>query len=515
MTDPLLTPADRPLPEITFRDVIRVGWTKLKEMRTVFQLLVIIAIAALVCAIVPQNEDPQMYYSRYGRFLANIVVRLGLDHVHSATWFLILLGLLLLSLVACSGRLWREASMRWRIPSGDAAGKRLAAGALNATSGTGLETATVAATAALRKHGYRVRDLPAEGNKRVLYAQKHRLSAWGQALAHYAVFLIALGSVLGSIHGLSLDQNVTIMEGETFRSEDGSIPFGIKVDRFAIVQDPANGAVKNYYSDVRLLSGDTEVLRGTLSVNHPLRYKGYFISQSDWGLGEATIEITRGGKAEQHTFPLGRGGYPGMGGDPGMSTWGVPQEDAALYLPGGRALVATGFYPDAVRQGDKVVQRDAEYPGTPALSLTYVSGIPGHKPEGPAEGAPKHGMKELGWLLPGETVRLDDGVVKFVGISKSTGLGVRKDVGLPLVWGGFIASMIGLVMIFYFPLQRSILGFETAANGRTAIAMSRYSRSGDLADDSDELWRDVLAQTGGKAAANTGGRTHQEESNSD
>ena len=100
------------------------------------------------------------------------------------------------------------------------------------------DDAAAAATAALRKHGYRVRDLGTEGEKRVLYVHKHRLSAWGQALAHYSVFLIALGSVLGSIHGLSLDQNITIMEGDTFRSEDGSIPFGIKLDGFRIEQDP-------------------------------------------------------------------------------------------------------------------------------------------------------------------------------------------------------------------------------------------------------------------------------------
>jgi cytochrome c biogenesis protein ResB len=512
-----MTPADRPPPEITFGDLVRSGWKKLKEMRTVFQLLVVIAAAALISAVLPQNEDPQMYYQRYGRFLANIIVRLGLDHVHSTTWFLLLLGLLLLSLAACSGRLWREAALRWRPPTGEAADKRLSAAALKAISPTAPEDSATAATAALKKHGYRVQPVPSQGNKRVLYAQKHRLSAWGQALAHYSVFLIALGSVMGGIHGLSLDQNITIMEGDTFRSEDGSIPFGIKVNGFKIVQDPANGAVKNYYSDVALVDGDKEVLRGELSVNHPLRYRGYFISQSDWGLGEAKLEITRGGKTEQYTFPLQRGACPEMGGDQmSQSTWGVPQENAALFLPGGdAALVATSFFADARRENGKVVQGDPEYPGTPAINLTYVSGIPGHKPQGPAAGAPKHGMKELGWLLPGETAKIDGGVVKFVGISKSTGLGVRKDFGLPLVWLGFIASMIGLVMIFYFPLQRSILAFEAAGGGKSTITMSRYSRRGDLADDGDELWRDVVAQTGAKAASAPAGRTKQKENHSD
>ena len=137
---------------------------------------------------------------------------------------------------------------------------------------------------------------------------------------------------------------------------------------------------------------------------------------------------------------------------------------------GRSALVATGFYADAVRKDGQGRPAGSEYPGTPALSLTYVSGIPGHKPKGPAAGAPEHGMQELGWLLPGETAgRSTAATVKFVGITKSTGLGVRKDFGLPLVWIGFIASMIGLSMIFYFPLQRSIVGFEAAGQGRSVV----------------------------------------------
>lgn len=515
-----MTPGENPAPsgatpEITFGDIGRAGWKRLKEMRTVFQLLVIIAIAALLCAVVPQNEDPQGYLTRYGQFLGNIVLRLGLDHVHSTGWFLLLLGVLLLSLVACSGRLWKEASLRWGIPTADAAGKKLQSGSrLSGVTSLAVDEAVTAVAPALRKHGYHSLSLGAEDGKRLLYVHKHRFSAWGQALAHYSVFLIALGSVMGAIHGLSLDQNVTIMEGETFHSEDGSVPFGIRVDGFTIAQDPANGAVKNYYSKVRLFEGEKEVLKGTISVNHPLRYHGYFISQSDWGLGEAKIEITSGGKTEEHGFPLERAACPGT--DEQASMWGVPQEQAALYLPDGHAaLVATGFYADAVREGGKTIQRNSEYPGTPALNLTYISGIPGLKPTGPAQGPPKHGMKDLGWLLPGESLPLDDGQIKFVGITKSTGLGIRKDVGLPLVWIGFIASILGLMMIFYFPLQRSVVSLEPQGQGRTAIALAAYGRAGDLADDSNQVWQDMLKRLGGRSSSNSGAGVGQEESTSE
>ncbi|MEI6504180.1 MAG: cytochrome c biogenesis protein ResB, partial [Armatimonadota bacterium] len=483
--------------------------------RTVFQLLGIIAIAVLVCTVVPQGEDPQSYYERYGRFLANVITRLGLDHVHTTVWFQGLIAVLLLSLAACSGRLWKEASQRWRLPTAAAVVGRTRGNArLNCLSSLAATDAVAAAAPAFRKHGYRLLDLGAVGEKRLFYVHKHRLSAWGQALAHYSVFLVALGSVLGSIHGLSLDQNINIMEGDTYRSEDGAIPFAVKLDRFSIVQDPANGSVKNYYSEVRIIDGEKEVLSDKISVNHPLRYRGYFLSQSDWGLGEAQIEVTSGGKTQQYAFPLQRGACPGT--DAEASMWGVPQEDGVLRLPGGHsALVAAGFYADAVRKDGQVTQLSTEYPGTPALSLTYVSGIPGGKPTGPAEGPPKHGMSDLGWLLPGETKTLDDGTVKFVGITKSTGLGVRKDFGLPLVWIGFLASMIGLSMIFYFPLQRSIVAFEARGQGRTLLTLAPYGRAGDLADDSSAVWQDMLKEVGGTVVAGSGAGAEQEESTSE
>lgn len=495
-----MTPADRPPPEITFGAVVRGGWQRLKEMRTVFVLLVVVAAAALLGAVVPQNGDPQEYYTRYGHLVADLIVRLGLGHVHSAIWFLGLLGLLLLSLVACSGRLWQQARQRWRLPDPRAAAQALQSARLHGRADLPPDATVAAATAALRKRGYRVLGLTGGGDARVLYAHKHRLSAWGQALAHYSVFLIALGAVMGSIQGLSLDETVTLREGETLRSQDGPLPFDLAVDRFTIDRDRGSGAVSNYYSAVRLLSGGREVARANVSVNHPLRYRGYFISQVGWGLDAARVEVTRGGHTEQYSFPLQR--IPGAA--PDQPVWSVPDDAASLFLPGGRtALVVEGFCPDAQRQKGQVLVRSDEYPGTAALNLTYVWNLPDQLA---LSAVPPH--RSLGWLLAGESAPFAEGTVKFAGLTQATGLGLRKDMGLPFVWAGFVIGMIGLVMIFYFPQQRRVLSFAPHAQG-CAVAMAPYGRAGDLADDSAQLWREVLARVGGEGLASAD--TSQEE----
>jgi cytochrome c biogenesis protein ResB len=503
-----------PPPEITFGDVGRALWRKLREMRTVFQILFVIAIAALLCAIIPQGASPDEYYSRYGRFLGNIIVRLSLDHVHSATWFILLIGVLLLSLVACSRRLWQEAALRWRIPAVEAAAQRVKSGGrVNALLFEAPAAALESLQAAAHRRGYRFWPLGTEGDQPVVYACRHRASAWGQTMAHYAVFLIALGSVLGVLPGLSLDRQVEVEEGTTYRAEDKSLPFDIAVDHFRIEQDPSTGEVRNYYSDVRLLTGQQVLAAATISVNHPLRYRGYFISQASWGLGAVKVEATRAGQTTPLTFPLARGGCPASGDESGQQCiWGVPQESAVSFLPGQQAaLVATGFYADARREGKKVVGRETEYPGTPALNLTLVGGLSGQK-QAPTEahGTRSHSLKDLGWALVGESLPIEGGQVKFVGVTKSTGLGVRKDVGLPLVWLGFIATILGLSLIFYFPVQRAIIAFEPRGSERTGVKVGFYGGSGPAMDDLTEVWTEILTELSGNPRTASGTPAEEE-----
>lgn len=504
---------EQPPPEITFGDLVRVGWRKLREMRSVFQLLVLIAIGALLCTVIPQKEPVEAYFERYGTFLGNIIVRLGLDHVHTSAWFLVLLGLLLLSLVACSGRLWREGLMRWRLPEADAAAARATgAGAVKALTALGPTEAAAKLDGALRRHGYRTAALGDGGSPRVVVAYRHRFSAWGQTLAHYAVFAIALGAVMGSIPGLSLDETREIAEGHEYAGEQGDLPFAIHVDRFYINHDPASGSVQNYYSEVRLLAGGQEVARGTISVNHPLRYHGYFISQSSWGLAAAVVQVTVGGKTETLALPLERVACPGMDGP--VSVWGVRQDEPAVFTADGHtAVVGGGFYADARRDKGEVHGSDSEYPGQPAIQLTVVGRLPRkEKPAGPAAGMPPHTMQELGWLLAGETRPIEGGEVTFVGLTKTTGLGLRKDVGLPLVWVGFIASMVGLALIFYFPLQRWVLAVAADGSGRTAVSLASYGRASELSEDQPALWADLLAAVGGTADERSQAETRAKQS---
>jgi hypothetical protein len=332
-------------------------WGKLRQMRTAFVLLCLIAAGALIGTVLPQGLPPEEYASRYGAFAGGLVVRLGLGHVHSAVWFLLLIALLLLSLAACSGRLWREARARWRGPGAEAAMQRLQSPTHTTRSPLAPEQACAALAAVAGRHGLRHVPLAADGAPQVLYLVRHRASAWGQMLAHYAVFLIALGALLGSLPRLSLDRQVMVPEGDTYHADDGALPFDVRVDGFRVLRQPGTDEVQNYVSQVVLLADGRELTRGEVSVNHPLRCRGVFISQVSWTLGEARVSVSRAGRTTPLAFPLARNA------DPAGGVWGVPRESWAAALPGERAaLVATGFYADSADENGAGWSRCSSFP---------------------------------------------------------------------------------------------------------------------------------------------------------
>jgi cytochrome c biogenesis protein ResB len=452
-------------------------------MRTVLYLFVLIAGLGWLGTLVPQGEAPELYAQRYGSFLGGLVVRLGVNHLYSANWFLLLLALLILSLVACSRRMYEQTRLRRRVPEASSVSRRTKAAGGTVESSVRLDAdgAAEALTAAARRRGYRVRRLGQADGQEWLHLVRHRWSAWGLALAHYAVFLIAVGALLGVIPGLSVDRYINVNEGQTYKDPDGKLPFTVQLHSFRIERDPKTGAVGNYYSDISILDHGREAVRKTISVNHPLQYRHYFLSQASWGLGDAQVEVKLGGHASTLSFPLERG-CPVEGGEAG---WMISDKGRAAFLQNRHAaLVATGFHADAERRGGQVLGRPDDILGHPAINLTMVSGF---KTAG-------HSMKDLGWLLPGEQVDIDGGTARFLGATKWTGLGVRQDFGVPIVWAGFIGCVLGLMMIFYFPLQSAAVGLRPAGRTATVVTVAFDTRPGEAREATAAYWSGMLAE---------------------
>ncbi len=494
--------AERP-PEITFGALLRSLWNSLHEMRVVLYLLVLLAGGSLLGAVVPQKQAAEYYLTHYGPVLGNLVVWLGLGRLFGSWWFNLLVVLLMVSLVACSRRLLAQAKGRWRLPEAGAIDRRVQ------TSRQKLEkvlpvlpaAASDALTRAARRHGLGVHLVAADQDGMRVHLSRNRWAWWGTVLAHYSLFLIVIGAVMGAIPGLSVDTQITVPEGHVnlsaaemagempeghpAKAAPPELPFQVRLDKFEIRRDPSTGAIENYYSDLTVLENDHEVQRQTISVNRPLKYKGYYLSQADYGVAGVVFEVNVGGKGQSLVFLFARPVHAEelqMGEVPSFT-----MEGGVKFLGEDLALVATQFVPNAERKGGKVVEVHGMGADKPAVRLMAVSGFKTGQHSNP---------QELGPVLVGESVPIAGGTAKFVGLCSSTVLGVRKDPGVPVVWLGFIGCLVGMMMIFYVRRESAGAKLEPQGDAATRVRLA-WGAGGPSDQASSELWTALMSELSG------------------
>jgi cytochrome c biogenesis protein len=174
----------------------------------------------------------------------------------------------------------------------------------------------------------------------------------------------------------------------------------LALDDFSIQRDPA-GRPEQFTSKLRLLPPGEAAnagapLEATISVNHPLRHKGITLYQADWALVAVNLQI---GRSPVLQLPLQA--FPQLG----EQIWG-------LVLP----TRPDGSQPVLVSLGSE--QGPAQVFNGEGQLLAQI--IPG----GPA-------VEVLGLPLRIESVLAASGIL------------LKKDPGVPLVYSGFAISLVG------------------------------------------------------------------------
>lgn len=328
------------MPQSTLRILLRF----LGSMNLAITLLVAIAIAAVIGTVVQQNQPYPDYMFKFGPFWFEMFRRLDLFNVYSATWFLLILGFLVLSTSVCVYRhipaIWRDVK-DYREYSHRAALQRLPhhsqfSSQLNRHDNLALITAL------LNKYRYRFK-LRDENGTLLIAAKKGSGGRLGYIFSHLAIVVICIGGLMDGnlplkiaewrgniavetrripaseippISTLNEDNpsfraNVDIAEGDQANLafidyKNGyllqKLPFSIQVEDFRIEHYPS-GQPKSFESDLAIIDDDLpQPIRQTISVNHPLSYKGYSIYQNSFGDG--------GSKLTLKAWPLVAGDQP-------------------------------------------------------------------------------------------------------------------------------------------------------------------------------------------------------------
>ncbi len=336
----------------------------LGSMNLAITLLVAVAIASVIGTVLQQNQPYNDYIIKFGPFWHEFFKGLGLYDVYSASWFLFILGFLVVSTSVCVSR---HAPVMLR----DMRSFRLNVQAKSLRTFHHKEERTVAedeeavldrASRLLTGHGYRVRSKD-HGEHRVLSAMKGGSNRLGYLFTHTAIIVILVGGLVdcSNIHlrvaELSGDleretRNVPASEvpeasrvgpgNPSFRGSvnvtegtranvvflgmrDGylvqELPFAVEVKDFR-VEHYSTGQPKSFESDL-VIHDDAlqEPLEATIAVNHPLIYKGHAIYQASFGDGGSRLGLRLWPLDTQRIEPL--------------TMWGQVFENHPLKTPDG------------------------------------------------------------------------------------------------------------------------------------------------------------------------------------
>lgn len=389
----------------------------LTSIRLAIFLLIALAVTSIVGTIIPQGEPLQIYLERYGETTFRLIRALDLDNTYGSWWFVGLLIFFSVNLVACSLKRLPHTLALYRKDGLEVDLERLRRSSVKrsweSANGTdGVKRAEAAFTRAVGKAAGRV---GVDGG-RLLLAETGKWSYWGLYVLHSSILVILIGAIVGTFFGFK--GNVLLFEGEaTDRviSQDGhkEIPLGFQVrcnDFFLDFYE--NGAPKEYRSDLTILRDDKEILSKSIRVNSPLTYDGITFYQSSYqAVPEVTVRIT--------------------------STDGLQKN---LTIP---AFAKTPWQEARLVFG--ILQYLPDVHGGPAARIAVSN---------------ERGLVDAIWLVQGRNkdLRFDGKDLRFTlesaHMTYLTGLQVKKDPGVWIVWLGCTALIFGFVIVFWVPHRR-------------------------------------------------------------
>jgi len=511
---------------LTLRQSVAIVWRTLRSMRTALILLLMIGLASVAGSLLPQwpnTPERVLQYRADHPFWGTFFDRAGLFDVFGSWWFVLLVTLLFVSLVAClvprTRALWRNV----RTPPMQAreidAFPRYAEVAVAA----GPDAAIEAARRTLRRRRFRVARDP---DRPALAAEKGLAREVGSLAFHWAFILLLAGVIYGK--GTGFSGLIAVVEGQTWvdaeANYDGTIRAGRFFDDFTGIglhlkdfrSDFANtGQPMDFVSEVDLLETDGSLLREeSIRVNHPAKVEGLWIYQSSFGWApvvEVTVdgEVVSSGPVVMDRDPAPEGvvefamPWRGVVKLPGAGAGGLDRAIELELWPDSRAFAAL-LEPGAVPQA-MLVEFD------PIIRFTVWEGVLGDLATNRLDSSV---LDEVSSGIVGaeRTADLADGAALAVGeegsgstisfpeLRQYSVFQVARDPGVPLVLAAAILILVGLLPALYGSRRKVWVRADPDGDGSTMrVGGFALQRKPQFEDEFARLV-DALSSAGGGAS---------------
>ena len=411
---------------------VKTGW--LSSLKLTLILFFSLAAASLVGTLLPQGISLVDLKSHFSPAVASLIDLLALNNLYHSVWFRIVLLLLCANLIACTlDRLPKTVRLIRRFEDPFNA-QKLSQFSLSASITAPLvqeKAQSVVKNAVCETFG-RLSEIESSGPFCAV-SEKGRWSRLMVYGVHISVLIVLFGALAGSYMGFKGIMNLA--EGETSDKvmlaggESAlELPFMVRCDKFDVsLYD--TGAPKEYRSDLAIIDKGREVLKESIVVNDPLTYKGITFYQANYGttLKEAEVELTDSDSGKKIVMDL-----------PMVQPVNIPGTSDQLTI--------TEYQQNMMRFGQ-------------AIELTY--GKAG-------------GQSSSQWILadrPFHGNRIENFQVRVVrtGTARFTGLEVKRDPGIWLVWTGFILMTVGIGLTFYSSHRKLWVCVEPDKKGKKSI----------------------------------------------
>ncbi|MDH5369798.1 MAG: cytochrome c biogenesis protein ResB [Gammaproteobacteria bacterium] len=304
------------------------------SMNLAITILVAIAFASVIGTVLQQNQPYNDYIIKFGPFWHEVFQALGLYNVYGALWFLALLVFLVLSTSVCIYRntpVMLRDMQQFRLNVKEKS-LRLMSNTRSWSTNKKSEEVESLLQQLFKLKGFRFR-VKEHDDHCVVAGMKGAWNRSGYIFTHLGIVVLCIGSFLDGSFGLTIKEwsgriipetrdiradkvpdtarlkpndalsfrgSISLPEGSSsnivfLNVRDGylvqELPFAIELKDFRI-EHYASGQPKSFESDLIIHDDQLDKpLEKTISVNHPLIYRGYAMYQASFGDGGSKLSL--------------------------------------------------------------------------------------------------------------------------------------------------------------------------------------------------------------------------------
>lgn len=414
-------------------------WNFFSSVDLAVALFIIISSGAAIGTIIPQSIEPEPIIKFFSKFMSissahkvyEIISLFDLNNVYHSWWFIFLLFMFALNLIVCSIDRLPSLLKSFKTSPKPYPMQILENMPVKKTLKINDDKILDKIKEILQNRGFSTHIFETQEGLQI-HAKKWTKTRLAVYLTHISILIILAGALIGSFFGFRGSMNIVEGTGLNFViSDDGkAIPldFEVRCEKFEAEYYENSSMPKAYRSYIKIIENGKPVMENiVIEVNQPFTYKGITFYQASYGFQPTE-------HAEFRFTYFDKTGKEFNINAHFEEKFKIPQTSVTASV--------TDFSPAlGVDEEGKLFNMTSDMIN-PAVLVTFE----------------ENGKKTQQWILKRipETWQTPYGTIRFNELwgAQFTGLQVRKDPGVPLIYIGSILMCIGLfICLFLRPVN--------------------------------------------------------------